>query len=242
MTEKLSCIIVDDEPLARKGIELLVKELDWLEIKGQFQNAIKADAYLNQQMVDIIFLDIEMPGINGIEYIKSLQSNPLIILTTACPQFAIEAFELDVVDYLLKPIRFERFFKAVNKAREIKTLQQEGNSHIENISLDHFYIKSDRKYVKLYFKDVLYIKGMKDYVMLYTTTEKYMTALNIKTIFSHLPKDIFARVSKSYLINVNCIHSIDVDSIFINEEEIPLGNSYKEEFLKQHVKGKLFKR
>lgn len=242
MKENLTCIIVDDEPLARKGLELLVKELDWLEEKGQFPNAIKADAFLSQTDVDIIFLDIEMPGLNGIDYLKSLQSESLVILTTAYPQFAIEAFELDVVDYLLKPIRFERFFKAVNKAKEIRSLQKQGNSHIESIMLDHFYIKSDRKYVKLYFKDVLYIKGMKDYVMLYTTTEKYMTALNIKTIFSQLPKDVFARVSKSYLINVNCINSIDVDSIFINDQEIPLGNSYKEDFLKQHVKGKLFKR
>jgi DNA-binding LytR/AlgR family response regulator len=183
-----------------------------------------------------------MPGINGIEYIKSLKESPLIILTTAYPQFALEAFELDVLDYLLKPIRFERFFKAVNKCKEILHLQKQGKTEIENIEEDHFYIKADRKYVKLYFKDVLYIKGMKDYVMIFTNTNKYMTALNIKTIFAQLPKAIFARVSKSYLINVNQIDAIDIDSIMIGNEEVPLGNSYKEAFLKQHVKGKLFKR
>ncbi len=238
----VTCIIVDDEPLARKGIELNIKELDWLEIKGQFPNAMKANEFLEKNTVDLIFLDIEMPGINGIDYIKSLKSSPLIILTTAYPQFAIEAFELDVVDYLLKPIRFERFFKAVNKAKDILELQSQSTTEIEKITEDHFYIKADRKYVKLYFKEVNYIKGMKDYVMIFTTTKKYMTALNIKTIFAQLPKTTFARVSKSYLVNVDTIESIDIDSIIIGKEEIPLGNSYKEAFLEQHVKGKLFKR
>jgi DNA-binding LytR/AlgR family response regulator len=238
----ISCIIVDDEPLARKGIELHTKELDWLEVKGQFQNAIQANEFLSTNKIDLIFLDIEMPGINGIEYIKSLKDSPLIILTTAYPQFALEAFELDVVDYLLKPIRFERFFKAVNKCKEILSLQKKDKTEIENIAEDHFYIKADRKYVKLYFKNVQYVKGMKDYVMIFTDTEKYMTALNIKTIFAQLPKAIFARVSKSYLINTDRIDAIDIDSIMIGKEEIPLGNSYKDDFLKQHVKGKLFKR
>ncbi len=238
----LSCIIVDDEPLARKGIELHVNEIDWLVIKEQFSNAIKASEFLRAHTVDIIFLDIEMPGLNGIDFIKSIKTDAAIILTTAYPQFAIEAFEQDVVDYLLKPIRFDRFLKAINKASEILALQKKEYTEIEDIKEDYFYIKSDRKYIKLYFQEVQYIKGMKDYVMIFTDNDKYMTALNIKTIFSQLPKDIFARVSKSYLINVNRIESIDIDSIMIGREEIPLGNSYKEAFLEQHVKGKLFKR
>jgi len=234
---KISCIIVDDEPLARKGLELNVKDLDWLELKGQFPNAIKADEFLSSHSIDLMFLDIEMPGINGIDYLKSLKVDTQVILTTAYPQFALEAFELDVVDYLMKPIRFERFFKAVNKARDFIELRQQGQSEIEEITDDFFYIKSDRKFIKLYFKEVLYIKGMKDYVMIFTETKKYMTALNIKTIFSQLPTSIFARVSKSYLINVDRIESIDIDSIIIGKEEIPLGNSYKEAFLKKYVKG-----
>lgn len=242
MTQQLSCIIVDDEPLARKGIELHVNEIDWLGIKDQFSNAIKASEFLRSNTIDIIFLDIEMPGLNGIDFIKSIKTDAAIILTTAYPQFAIEAFEEDVVDYLLKPIRFDRFLKAINRASEILALQKKEITEIEDIKEDYFYVKSDRKYIKLYFQDVQYIKGMKDYVMIFTESEKYMTALNIKTIFKQLPKEIFARVSKSYLINVNRIDSIDIDSIMMGKDEIPLGNSYKEAFLEQHVKGKLFKR
>jgi len=239
---KLSCIIVDDEPLGRKGIEMHVDEIDWLEIKGQFSGAIKAIEFLRGSTVDIIFLDIEMPGLNGIDFIKTIKTQAAIILTTAYPEFAIDAFEQNVIDYLLKPIRFDRFLKAVNKASEVIQLRQKEITEIEDIKEDYFYIKSDRKYIKLYFSDVQYVKGMKDYVMIFTEREKYMTALNIKTIFKQLPEDIFARVSKSYLINVNHIDSIDIDSIMIGKEEIPLGNSYKEAFLEQHVKGKLFKR
>ncbi len=238
---KISCIIVDDEPFARKGIELNLKEIDWIEIKGQFPNAIKASDYLNNNEVDIMFLDIEMPGLNGLEFLKTLKERPIVILTTAYPQFALEAFELEVFDYLVKPIRFERFFQAVTRAKEVIETSKI-KSELSEITEEYFYIKSDRKYIKLYYKDVKWIKGLKDYVMLFTDSEKYMTALNIKTIYSKLPKHIFARVSKSYIINVNNIDSIDVDTILINKEEIPLGASFKDEFIKTHIKDKLLKR
>ncbi len=240
--KKISCIIVDDEPLARKGIELNVKELDWLEIKGQFPNAIKAGDFLKANEVDIMFLDIEMPGLKGLDFIKTLQSNVIVILTTAYPQFALEAYELEVFDYLVKPIRFERFYQSVNRARDIVELNRKDKSELTDIQEEYFYIKADRKYFKLYYKDVLYIKGLKDYVMIFTQKDKYMTAMNIKTIYSKLPAAIFARVSKSYIINVNAIDSIDVDTIYIGKEEVPLGTSYKEVFLSTYIKGKLFKR
>lgn len=240
--KKISCIIVDDEPLARKGIELNVKELDWLEIKGQFPNAIKAGDFLKANEVDIMFLDIEMPGLKGLDFIKTLQSNVIVILTTAYPQFALEAYELEVFDYLVKPIRFERFYQSVNRARDIVELNRKDKSELTDIQEEYFYIKADRKYFKLYYKDVLYIKGLKDYVMIFTQKDKYMTAMNIKTIYSKLPASIFARVSKSYIINVNAIDSIDVDTIYIGKEEVPLGTSYKEVFLSTYIKGKLFKR
>jgi len=237
--DNISCIIVDDEPLARKGIELLIKDIPWLDLVGQFPNAIQADAFLSSNNIDLLFLDIEMPGLNGLEYIKSKPINVQIILTTAYPQFALEAFELDVVDYLLKPIRMERFYKAVTKVQEYK---QSKKAEINDITDNYFYIKSDRKYVKLLFSEVLYIKGMKDYVMLFTEKDKFMTALNIKTIFKQLPKSIFARISKSYLVNVDQISSIDLDSVMVGKDELTLSNTYKEAFLKDHIKGKLFKR
>lgn len=240
--KKVSCIIVDDEPLARKGIELNVKDIDWLEIKGQFPNAIQAGDFLKENEVDLMFLDIEMPGLKGLDFIKTLNSNIVVILTTAYPQFALDAFELEVFDYLVKPIRFERFYQSVVRARDIIELTKKEKTVVTDIKDEYFYIKADRKYLKLYYKDVLWIKGLKDYVMLFTKNENYMTAMNIKTIHSKLPSSIFARVSKSHVINVEAIDSIDVDTIMIGEEPIPLGTSYKEPFLKTYIKGKLFKR
>ncbi len=240
--KQLTCIIVDDEPLARKGVSLNVKEISWLENAGEFPNAIKANDFLKNNSVDIMFLDIEMPGLNGLDFLRSLKFDGVVILTTAYPQFALDAFELDVLDYLTKPIQFDRFFKAVNRAREVLELKNKSEGVAAEMTDDFFYIRSDRKYVKLYYENVLWIKGLKDYVMLFTKKEKYMTALNIKTINAQLPDSIFARVSKSYIINVNEIEAIDVDTILIGEESIPLGNSYKEDFLAKHVKGKLFKR
>ncbi|RMG77675.1 MAG: DNA-binding response regulator, partial [Bacteroidetes bacterium] len=192
----MKCIIVDDEPLAREGIELNIKEMGGLTLVGQFGNALSANDFLSQNEVDLMFLDIEMPGITGLDFIRSLKNQPLTILTTAYPQYALEGFELDVVDYLIKPIRLQRFMKAVNKATEFYNLLRQSGHTIESVSNDFIYIKSDRKYIRLFFKDIQYIKGMKDYVMLYTTNDRIMTAMNIKTIHKQLPASVFARVSK----------------------------------------------
>lgn len=238
----ITCIIIDDEPLAREGMALNIKEVAWLQLKGEFANAIKASAFLNEQSIDLIFLDIEMPGLNGLEFLKGLKFDGITILTTAYPQFALEAFELEVLDYLIKPIRFTRFFKAVNRAKEIVELHKKEKIEIENVTDDFFYIRSDRKYVKLQFDEVLWIKGLKDYVMIHTENKKYMVAFNIKTIYTRLPKEIFARVSKSYIINTGAIETIDVDTITIDKEIISLGATYKDDFLEKHIKGRLFKR
>ncbi|MEM9916769.1 MAG: LytTR family DNA-binding domain-containing protein [Bacteroidota bacterium] len=238
----MKCIIVDDEPLAREGIELNIQDISSLELVGQFENPIKANDYLNNHPVDLIFLDVEMPGMTGLEFIRSLKTKPLIILTTAYPDYALEGFELDVVDYLVKPIRLNRFVKAVNKAKEIYDLHQQKSNTVESISNDFIYIKSERKYIRIFFKDIKYIKGLKDYVMLYTTKEKVMTAMNIKTINSQLPSAIFVRISKSYIININYINAVEQDFIQLDGEEIPLGKTYKEEFINNYIKSNLIKR
>lgn len=238
----MKCIIIDDEPLAREGIELNIQEVPYLELVGQFGNALTANDFLMQNEVDLMFLDIEMPGITGLEFIRSLKNRPMVILTTAYPQYALEGFELDVVDYLVKPIRLQRFIKAANKAKEFHDLTQKAENTIESIGEDYIYIKSERKYIRLFFKDIRFIKGMKDYVMLYTENKRIMTAMNIKTINSQLPDSIFARVGKSYIININFIDSIEVDFIQMAGEEIPLGRTYKEDFLNKYVKGNLIER
>ncbi|MEO1515068.1 MAG: LytTR family DNA-binding domain-containing protein [Bacteroidota bacterium] len=238
----MKCIIVDDEPLAREGIELNIQELNSLELVGQFENPIAANDFLNNNAVDLVFLDVEMPGMTGLEFIRTLKSRPLIILTTAYPDYALEGFELDVVDYLVKPIRLNRFIKAVNKAKEIYDLHQQKSNTVESISNDFIYIKSERKYIRIFFKDIKFIKGLKDYVMLYTTKEKVMTAMNIKTINSQLPDSIFVRISKSYIININFINAVDQDFILLDGEEIPLGKTYKEHFINNYIKSNLIKR
>lgn len=238
----MKCIIIDDEPLAREGIELNIEEVPFLELVGQFGNALEANNFIVQNEVDLMFLDIEMPGITGLEFIRSLKNQPMTILTTAYPQYALEGFELDVLDYLVKPIRLQRFIKATNKAKEFYDMAQKAHNTIESIEEDFIYIKSERKYIRLFFKDIRFIKGMKDYVMIYTENKRIMTAMNIKTINDQLPDSIFARVGKSYIINVNFIDSIEVDFIQLAGEEIPLGRTYKERFLNKYVKGNLIER
>ncbi len=238
----MNCIIVDDEPLARKGIKLLTDKVDFLTVTEEFPSALEASSFISKNTkIDLIFLDIEMPGLNGLEFLKAVPLNCQVILTTAYPQYALEAFELDVVDYLLKPIKFERFFKAVNKAQGIVESNTKPYT-MEKTEDNFFYIKSDRKYVRLFFSDIHYIKGLKDYVMIYTDKDKFMTAMNVGTAYKKLPKDHFARVSKSYIINVNKITQIDTDFIFLGDVDIPLGNSYKEEFIGTYVKDKLIGR
>jgi len=238
----MNCIIVDDEPLAREGMELNVEDVPYLNLVGQFGNALTANDFLVQNSVDLMFLDIQMPGITGLEFLKNLKNPPMTIFTTAYPQHALEGFELDVIDYLVKPVRLQRFIKATNKAKEIYDLRGQSENIIEKIEEEFIYIKADRKYIRLFFKDIKYIKGMKDYVMIYTDTQRLMTAMNLKTIFSQLPHHIFARVSKSHLININFIDAIDIDFIQLAGVEIPLGRTYKEHFIKNYVKTNLIER
>ncbi|MFK7932437.1 MAG: LytR/AlgR family response regulator transcription factor [Saprospiraceae bacterium] len=239
----MRCIIVDDEPLAREGMELNVDEVNYLELVGQFANALRANEFMQQNDVDLMFLDIQMPGITGLEFLKSLKNRPLVILTTAYPQYALEGFDLDVVDYLVKPIRLQRFIKAVNKAKELHDLYQQTaaapatTNTVEEMTEDYIYIKSDRKYVRIFYQDIRFIKGLKDYVTLYLADgRKLMTAMNIKTIHNQLPPKVFARVNKSFIININFIDAIETDFILLKGEEIPLGRTYKEQFITKYVK------
>jgi DNA-binding LytR/AlgR family response regulator len=240
----MNCIVVDDEPLARQGMELNIANVSSLKLLGSFSNALAAGDFLKKENVDLMFLDINMPELSGLDFLKSLREAPLVIFTTAYPQYALESYELDAIDYLVKPIRIERFLKAVNKAENhFKLLQQEDNkTQVENIEDDFVFIKADRKFFKIYFKDILYIEGLKDYVIIYTRDNKIITSMNVKTISAQLPSSIFARVSKSYIVNVQHITSFDNELIFIQSNEIPLGQGFKDDFLKQYIDGKIIKR
>lgn len=240
----MTCIIVDDEPLARQGMELNIGNVSTLQLLGSFSNALAASDFLRKENVDLMFLDINMPELSGLDFLKSLRDAPMVIFTTAYPQYALESYELEAIDYLVKPIRIERFLKAVNKAENyLKLLQQEAsNTQVEKIEDDYVFIKADRKFFKIYFKDILYIEGLKDYVVIYTNDSKIITSMNVKTIAAQLPLAIFARVSKSYIVNTLHISSFDNELIYINNHEIPLGQSFKDDFIKQHIDGKIVRR
>jgi len=240
----MTCIIVDDEPLARQGMEMNIAQVSSLQLLGSFSNALAASDFIRKENVDLMFLDINMPELNGLDFLKSLLDAPLVVFTTAYPQYALESYELDALDYLVKPIRIERFLKAVNKAENhLRLLRNENtNNLVERIEDDFVFIKADRKFFKIYFKDILYIEGLKDYVIIYTADNKIITSMNVKTIAAQLPATIFARVSKSYIVNVLHITSFDNELVYIQNNEIPLGQSFKDDFLKQYIDGKIVKR
>lgn len=236
----IKCIIVDDEPLAREGMRMNVEELDNLELVGEFASAAEASKFLLKNKVDLMFLDVEMPKTNGIDFLRNLDNPPMVILTTAYPQYAVEAYELDVVDYLVKPIKFERFVRAVAKADEI--MKMSASPCIFDAFEDKFiFIKAERKYVKINFDDLLFIEGLKDYVIIHATHGKYMTAMNVKTIFNKLPENIFFRVSKSYIVNVNHIDDIDGAYINIKGNQVPIGRSYRDTFV-DYINTRLLRR
>ena len=240
----MTCIIIDDEPLARQGMEMNIANVSSLQLLGSFSNPLAAADFMRKEKVDLMFLDINMPELSGLDFLKSLRDAPLVIFTTAYPQYALESYELDAIDYLVKPIRIERFLKAVDKAENyFRLMQQEaGNSHVEKIEEDFVYIKAERKFFKIYFKDILYIEGLKDYVVIYTIDNKIITSMNVKTIAQQLPASIFARVSKSYIVNVRHINSFDNELVYINGNEIPIGQSFKDDFMRLYVDGKIVKR
>ena len=237
----MNCIIVDDEPLARQEMQALINDVSDIEILGMFPNAPSALKFLETNSVDVIFLDIEMPMVTGLEFAAQLPKNTLVIFTTAYPKYALESYELDAIDYLLKPVDKSRLQKAINKAETYKKLlsdETEKNT-IESNTGDFLIIKSERRFFRINFADIKYIEGLKDYVVIYIGNQKLITAMNLKTIHQKIPHNTFLRVSKSYVININYIDSFDHHNIYLGESEIPLGDVYKKDFFKFYAGGSL---
>ncbi|WP_029292637.1 LytR/AlgR family response regulator transcription factor [Chryseobacterium hispalense] len=240
----MKCIIVDDEPLAREAIKMLIEQTENLELNGDFNSPDSASEFLKNNEVDLIFLDIQMPGINGIDFAKTISRETFVIFTTAFSEFATHSYEVDAIDYLIKPIKLNRFHKAVDKANSYSKLLKVDypKNKIETYTDDHFFVKADRKIFKVYFKDILYIEGLKDYVIMHTGNQKIITAMNIKTIHDRLPKNKFVRVSKSYIVNANHIESVDNNTVYIGINEIPIGNIYRDYFFDEFVTKKILGR
>lgn len=237
----MTCIIIDDEPLAREGLQSQIEELSQLDILGKFSNALTALDFLKTHSVDLIFLDIQMPKVTGLEFAQQVSKETLIIFTTAYSQYALKSYELDSIDYLLKPIDINRLEKAIKKAVNYYDLLSERTikNTIEGSTDDFLFIKSDKKYYKVKFQDIRFIEGLKDYVVIYTQDQKLITAMNLKTIHQKISSKNFLRVSKSYIVNTDYINSFDNHSIYIKEFDIPLGEVFKDEFFRIYSGGSL---
>lgn len=237
----MRCVIVDDEPLAREEMEELIKEVSQVEVVGVFSNALTTMEFLKTNQVDLIFLDIEMPMVTGLEFAAQLPKQILTIFTTAYSQYAFKSYELDAIDYLLKPIEKSRLEKAISKAEAYRSLLSDETEKniVQSNTSDFLIIKSDRRFHRLNFSDVRFIEGLKDYVVIYAGNQKLITAMNLKTIHQKMPQHLFIRVSKSYVVNVNYIDSFDHHTVYVGESEIPLGEVYKRDFFKIYSGGSL---
>ncbi len=228
----LKCIAIDDEPLALELLEDYISKTPFLKLEHLFNNAISAMDYLRETHVDIIFVDIQMPDLNGIDFIKLLENPPHLIITTAYDQYAVQSYELEVNDYLLKPIAYERFYKAVSRILEkkISISVPKTNSEIINHKKDYIFIKSEYKVIKVLLEEILYCEGLKDYIQIHTHGGKFLTLMSFKKLSEILPENKFVRVHKSYLVSIAKIDTIERNRIIINEQYIPIGEAYKEKF------------
>lgn len=233
----MRCIVIDDEPLAREGMKKLITMDPGLELLGSFNHAPDALKFMGQREIDLVFLDIRMPGVSGIEFAEAISGQTLIIFTTAYEQYALKSYEVDAVDYLLKPIDPERFLLAVKKAKAMHNLLQSATIPLDvgDFGTDHLFIKADRRFHKVLFNDIWYIEGLKDYVILHIGDDKLITAMNLKNMYSKLPESLFLRVGKSYLINSSRITSFDLHTIYLGDIEIPLGEAYRDAFFNRFL-------
>ncbi|HEX5150369.1 MAG TPA: LytTR family DNA-binding domain-containing protein [Parafilimonas sp.] len=224
----LNCIAIDDEPLALELLEDNISTVPFLKLVASCSNPIEAMKILQHEPVDLIFLDIQMPGLTGLQFIKTIQVKPMFILITAYEKYALEGYELDVVDYLVKPVSLERFIKACNKAWELHQLKIKNQAGTEAPS--YFFINADYSLVKVVFSDIMWVEGLKDYLKIHlkSTTKPLVARMTMKAIEEQLPPAMFVRVQKSFIISKNYVTSVRKNSVFINDIEIPVGDNYKD--------------
>ncbi len=230
----MNAIIVDDEPLAQEIIETYISQVPEVTLVGKASNAIEANTLLREQQVNLMFLDVQMPMLNGIEFLKSLERPPLAILTTAYPEFAVDAFNLSVVDYLMKPIGLDRFMKAVNKAVALHGGKpREGAT--EEIEREYMFVKADKKLVKVDFDDMVYIEGLKDYVIIRNEDSRVITLQTMKSLEERLPSSKFRRIHRSYIVNLEKVRAVEGNSVEVEVKGqlklLAIGKNYKDELL-----------
>ena len=238
---KLKCIIVDDEPVARKVLQEYIEDIDFLELAGNAENPLKANAILNSETVNLMFLDINMPKLSGIEFLRTSVNLPMVVMTTAYAEYAIDGFELDVIDYLVKPFSFERFLKACNKAKDYYELKSKP-APVNKETSDYFFVKCDGRIEKISYDELLYVEAMLNYVILHTETRKRIVYLTIKSILEQLPADIFLKVHKSFIVNMKKIKSIEGNEISVGNSKVAISQNFYERVMKEILKDRMIKR
>jgi len=234
----IRCLVVDDEPLALHILEDYISKMPFLSLVKATTNPIEALQLVQEGGIDLVFLDVQMPELTGIQFLRIANGKAKVILTTAYSQYALEGYELDVIDYLLKPIAFDRFFKSVQKAQTI--IQPSAKSEVKletsapqnDFLSDFIFVKTEHKIQKVYLNDILFIEGLKDYISIFTPAERIITLQNMKKMEDALPEKHFIRVHKSYIVSINKIDSIERSRIFIGDKIIPVGDTYRDEFFK----------
>ena len=229
---KINCLILDDEELARLLLENYTQKLPFLHLVGKCKNAVEAMEVMNHEQVDLLFLDIQMPEITGVSFLKSLPRKPLTIFTTAYSEYAIQGYDLDVVDYLLKPIGFERFVQAVNKASD-RFAQQKGSANNKETEQGFILIRADHKIHRLAYDEILYIQSMREYAAFYTRNGRILALKSLKSLEEELPSERFIRIHKSYMVSASAIKTINGNVLLVGEEELPVGNLYRDEIMRR---------
>jgi DNA-binding LytR/AlgR family response regulator len=233
--KKICCLIVDDEELARTLLRNFIGRLPHLEVVGSCKNPLEAMQVLGEKPVDLMFLDIQMPELTGIEFLKTLPGKPLVVFTTAYPEYALEGYQLDVIDYLLKPFSFERFVQAVHKATEWIKLKS-GRATPEDQpegKKDYVLVKSEHKIHKLFLKDIRYIQSMREYVAYYTKDGRILSLYSLKKLEEELPPEQFIRIHKSYIVAIDRVTTLEGNRVHIGDEKLPVGASYREEVMRR---------
>jgi len=238
---KLNCLIIDDEPVARKGLEEHMQAIDFLHCVASCEDALKAASYVNGQKIDLIFLDIHMPRITGIDFLKTIKNPPITILTTAYSEYAVEGYSLDVIDYLVKPITFERFLKASQKAMEYFQLKARAEQ-LDAAEVDYYFVRCDRKFEKVFFREISYVEGMQNYAVIHIGERKLITYITLASLEDQMPKDQFLRVHKSFLISLPHVKAIEGDEIILENARIPIGRTLREQVVHRIIGNYLFKR
>ena len=237
MKSAMKCVAIDDEPVALDILKDYMEKVPFLECVGVFRDPLKALDYLRKKKIDLIFLDINMPDLSGIQFLKTLKKPPLVVFTTAYSEYALESYDYDAVDYLLKPIEFERFVKAANKAEEMMRIKAKDRP-IWSGERDYIFIKSGTNFHKVKTKDIYYIKGTGNYVTFVLDQKEILSLMTMTKALEGLPRDLFVRVHKSYIVNSHHVDLVENEELRIRGERIPIGDSYKQSFfdsIKKHI-------